>query len=63
MSSPIFFCFGLFIVLYSLHFDLGSYTPIVYMNRAQMNKYVEETLPKGGEIMKMLKGEEAKQKK
>lgn len=39
------------------------YTPIVYMNRAQMNKYVEETLPKTGEIMKALKAEEAKEKK
>lgn len=39
------------------------YTPIVYMNRAQMSKYAEETLPKVGEIMKMLKEEEAKQKK
>jgi tripartite-type tricarboxylate transporter receptor subunit TctC len=39
------------------------YTPIVYMNRAQMHKYVQETLPKVGEIMKMLKAEEAKEKK
>ena len=39
------------------------YTPIVYMNRAQMNKYVEETLPKAGEILKALKAEEAKEKK
>jgi len=39
------------------------YTPIVYMDRVQMNKYVEETLPKVGEIMKMLKAEEAKEKK
>ncbi len=39
------------------------YTPIVYMNRAHMNKYVEETLPKAGEIMKALKAEEAKEKK
>ena len=39
------------------------YTPIVYMNRVQMSKYAEETLPKVGEIMRMLKEEEAKQKK
>jgi tripartite-type tricarboxylate transporter receptor subunit TctC len=39
------------------------YTPVVYMNRAQMNKYVEETLPKAGEIIKALKAEEAKEKK
>jgi tripartite-type tricarboxylate transporter receptor subunit TctC len=39
------------------------YTPIVYMNRAQMNKYVEEIFPKAGEIMKALKAEEAREKK
>ncbi len=39
------------------------YTPIVYMNRAQMNKYIDETLPKTGEIIKALKAEEAKEKK
>ena len=39
------------------------YTPIVYMDRTQINKYVEETLPKAGEIMKILKAEEAKEKK
>lgn len=39
------------------------YTPIVYMNRAKMNKYIDETFPKFGEIMKILKAEEAKEKK
>jgi tripartite-type tricarboxylate transporter receptor subunit TctC len=39
------------------------YTPIVYMDRTQMNKYIEETLPKVGEIMKILKAEEAKGRK
>lgn len=39
------------------------YTPIVYMDRSQINKYIEEKLPKVGEIMKMLKAEEAKEKK
>jgi len=37
--------------------------PVDYMNRDQMNKYVEEVFPKVGETMKMLKEEEAKQKK
>lgn len=39
------------------------YTPVVYMDRIQMNRYVEETFLKAGEIMKMLKEEEGKQKK
>ena len=39
------------------------YTPIVYMDRAQMNKYVDETFAKTGEIMKGLKAEEAAEKK
>lgn len=38
------------------------YTPIVYMNRAEMNKYVQDTLPKAKEIMTALKAE-AKAKK
>ena len=37
--------------------------PIDYMDRGRMSIYVEETFPKVGEIMKMLKEEEAKQKK
>jgi len=37
--------------------------PVDYMNRDQMNKYIEEVFPKVGETMKMLKEEEAKQKK
>jgi tripartite-type tricarboxylate transporter receptor subunit TctC len=37
--------------------------PVDHMDRTQMNKYIEETLPKVGEIMKILKEEEAKQKK
>ncbi len=39
------------------------YTPIVYMDRMQTNKHVEETFHKVGEIMKILKAEEAKEKK
>jgi len=39
------------------------YTPIVYMDRAQINKYVEETLPKVGKVIKIIKAEEAKAKK
>jgi len=39
------------------------YTPVVYMDRIQMNRYVEETFQKVGEIMKILKSEEAKEKK
>ncbi len=39
------------------------YTPIIYMDRTQMNKYVDETYPKCGEIMKLLKAEDAKAKK
>lgn len=36
------------------------YTPIVYRDRAQINRYVEETLPRAGEIMKALKAEESR---
>jgi tripartite-type tricarboxylate transporter receptor subunit TctC len=39
------------------------FTPVVYMNRAQINKYMEEIYPKAGEIIRMLQAEEAKQKK
>lgn len=39
------------------------YTPVVYMNRAQLNKHLEEIYPKAGEIIRMLQAEEAKQKK
>jgi len=46
-----------------INFMNRAVTPIVYMNRAQMNKYVEETFPKAGEIIKILKAEEAKEKK
>lgn len=40
---------------------IGGY--VVYMNRAQMNRYVKEMFPKVGEIMKTLKAEEEKKKK
>ncbi len=39
------------------------YTPIIYMDRKLTNKHVEETFHKVGEIMKILKAEEAKEKK
>jgi tripartite-type tricarboxylate transporter receptor subunit TctC len=39
------------------------YMPVLYMDRVQVNRYVEETLSKAGEIMKILKAEEAKEKK
>ncbi len=39
------------------------YTPVVYTDRTQMNRYVEETFAKSGEIMKVLKAEETKEKK
>jgi tripartite-type tricarboxylate transporter receptor subunit TctC len=39
------------------------YAPIVYMDRIQMKKYIDETIPKVGEIVKGLKAEEAKEKK
>jgi len=29
------------------------YTSVVYMNRSQVNKYVDETFPKFGEIIKI----------
>lgn len=37
--------------------------PVVYMNRVQMTKHMEELYKQGAEFMKMLKGEEAKEKK
>jgi hypothetical protein len=36
------------------------YTPIVYMNREEVNRYVREEFPRVGEIVKRLKAEEAK---
>ena len=39
------------------------YTPVAYMDRAQMNKYISETAPRVAEIMKSLRAEEAKDKK
>jgi len=39
------------------------YMPVDYMDRDRMTKYADETFSKVGEIMKMLKEEEAKQKK
>ena len=36
-------------------------TPVIYMDRAQMNKYVEENFQKFGEVMKAMKAEEAAQ--
>ncbi len=38
-------------------------TPIVYMDRNEMSNYVRETFSKTGSIVKMLKAEEAKEKK
>ena len=38
-------------------------TPIVYMDRKRFNKEVMEVFPKVGEIIKVLKAEEAKEKK
>jgi tripartite-type tricarboxylate transporter receptor subunit TctC len=38
------------------------YTPVVYMNRSQVNTYIEERFSKYGEIVKGIKAEEAKQK-
>jgi tripartite-type tricarboxylate transporter receptor subunit TctC len=46
-----------------INFMNRAFTPVVYMNRAQMNKYVEETFPKAGEIIKILKAEETREKK
>ncbi len=37
--------------------------PVDHMDRGRMTKYTEETFPRVGEIMKMLKEEEAKRKK
>ena len=39
------------------------YTPVVYMNRAEVNRHVKEEFPKVGEIIKILRAEEAKEKK
>jgi tripartite-type tricarboxylate transporter receptor subunit TctC len=39
------------------------YTPIIHMDRVQMKEYINETIPKVGEIVKILKAEEAKEKK
>ncbi|OHE24625.1 MAG: hypothetical protein A2X92_04390 [Syntrophus sp. GWC2_56_31] len=39
------------------------YTPVVYMNMAQMNKYINDMYKPTGEIMKVLKAEEAKARK
>jgi tripartite-type tricarboxylate transporter receptor subunit TctC len=39
------------------------YMPIMYMNRAQIKKHVEEIYPKAAEIIRMLKAEEEKKKK
>ena len=39
------------------------YTSIVYMNRAEFNKYIENIYPKFGEKYKLLRAEEAKEKK
>jgi tripartite-type tricarboxylate transporter receptor subunit TctC len=38
------------------------YTPVVYMDRAQMTKYVDENFRKFGEIMKAMKAEEEAKK-
>ena len=46
-----------------VNFMKSIYTPVVYMDRAQMNKYVKETYAKSGEIMKSLKAEEKTGKK
>jgi tripartite-type tricarboxylate transporter receptor subunit TctC len=46
-----------------INFMNRAVTPVVYMDRAQMNKYVAETFPKAREIVEMLKAEEAKEKK
>ena len=37
--------------------------PVVYMNRVQMTKHMEELYNQGGEFRKMLKAEDAKEKK
>lgn len=39
------------------------YIPVVYMNRAQMNKHMDELYRQGAEFIKMLKAEESKGKK
>lgn len=39
------------------------YTPIVYMNRAEVNKETSEMFRKVGELLKILRAEEAKEKK
>lgn len=37
------------------------YTPVVYMNRSQVNTYIKERFPKYGDIIKRIRAEEAKQ--
>jgi tripartite-type tricarboxylate transporter receptor subunit TctC len=39
------------------------YTPVVYMDRVQVNKYMEEIYPKAARVIKILQAEEAKGKK
>jgi tripartite-type tricarboxylate transporter receptor subunit TctC len=39
------------------------YLPVVYMDRKQIGRYVEETFPKVGEIMRALKAEEGQEKR
>jgi tripartite-type tricarboxylate transporter receptor subunit TctC len=46
-----------------IHMMSRMYTPIVYMDRGKTNQHVDETFHKVGEIMKVLKAEEAKEKK
>jgi tripartite-type tricarboxylate transporter receptor subunit TctC len=46
-----------------VNFMNRAVTPVVYMDRTQMEKYVDETFRKAGEIVKILKTEEAKEKK
>jgi tripartite-type tricarboxylate transporter receptor subunit TctC len=45
-----------------VNFMARMYTPIVYMNRKQKEQYIEKRYQKVGEIMKMLKAEEKKDK-
>jgi tripartite-type tricarboxylate transporter receptor subunit TctC len=40
-----------------------AYAPLVYMNRAEVNKDIRELTPKYAEILKKIKAEEAKEKK
>jgi len=41
----------------------SMYSPVVYMNRNQIKKYVEETLPEVCRVFGILRAEEAKEKK